>query len=481
MMTSKYFLEALTQKADKLGLEHRKEKETLVVYLSQYTGLSLKIRVNEGKKPEFDFGCRTNSWFYIDERTDIHDSISLTFAIYIRSLGISSSYFYDVSNPATGADDEIYLRRIIPYQRHPAFFNLNEEGFGQYERLMVGFSMFEQYLWSSFEGCPCGECKKKLGYSYDYKDELEPDLQTRIHKAIGNPKLYNLKDRKLPTWSYYRDFGRGISVVYSPQLADFLFALASAPKQEELDGIKGKLILTEFQKNYIDKKVIQRASKIFKILEPQTPDEFQVVALENKAVFCTSKFILSFDKDCGLNAFKVAKEELRARHLKEFALLFADSKLKWKDNIKGDAFENLIKDLLERETDVIRVRKVSHTNEQDGGRDLIAEIQKPAKYKIDKEAPNPYENIRVIVQCKAMKRSIGKSDVVDIKDTIEHNDYQGYFLAVSSYTKRSLTDFLDKMRTNGEYWVDWWTRQEIDDRLKRNPDLIAKYSEVFDI
>lgn len=480
-MTSEVFLESLVEEANNLGLKHRKDDETLVFYLTQFTGLSLKIRMKNGDKPEFDFGCRTNSWYYIDERTDIHDTISLAFALFLKCSDITSSFLFDVSNPATGADDEIYLRYIIPYQSHPAFFKLNEEGLEQYKKLVVGFFLFEQYLWGSFDGCPCSECKKRLGYSYDYKDELEPELQTRIHKAIGTPRLYNLKDRKLPTWNYYRDFGRKITIVYSPQLADFLFGLAFAPKKEELESMKGKLILAELQKNYIDEKVIQRASKIFKVLEPQMSEDLQVVTLENKAVFCSRNFILSFDKDCGLNAFKVAKEELRARHQKEFALLFADSKLKWKDYVKDDAFEDLIKDLLEREPNVIRVRKVSHTNEPDGSRDLIAEIQTPTKRKMKNEAPNPNEIIKVIVQCKAMKGGVGKSDVVDVKDTIEHNDYQGYFLAVSSYTKRSLTDFLDRMRTKGEYWIDWWTRQEIDERLKRNPDLIAKYPEVFDI
>ena len=208
---------------------------------------------------------------------------------------------------------------------------------------------------------------------------------------------------------------------------------------------------------------------------------FWITKQKSKIIIIGKKFIVTFDDLRGLFEFKSDRDKLRERHNKEFKFLFAPSKIRWKNKINGESFENLIYDLLERETNVLWVRKVAHTNESDGGRDLIV------KWRINRntaeelsEKSRPYIEKEVIVQCKAYNKGVGKSDVIDIRDTIEFNNYAGYFLAVSSYTKRSLTDHLDNMRIKGKYWIDWWTRQEIDERLKSNPDLISKYPEIFE-
>lgn len=80
---------------------------------------------------------------------------------------------------------------------------------------------------------------------------------------------------------------------------------------------------------------------------------------------------------------------------------------------------------------------------------------------------------------KTSNRGIGKSEVNDIRDTIEHFGYDGYFLVVSSYTKRNLTDALDKLKIGGKFWINWWTRDEIEKRLIIHKDLIAKYPTIL--
>jgi tRNA-dihydrouridine synthase len=123
---------------------------------------------------------------------------------------------------------------------------------------------------------------------------------------------------------------------------------------------------------------------------------------------------------------------------------------------------------------------MAHTNERDGGVDLVADWKVPKDPLIaiaDKE--DPYQIIQVVVQCKAYKNGVSKNDVQDIRDTVENRNYDGYFLAVSSYIKNSLADQLDRMRTNGKTWVDWWTQSEIEDRLKKNEELILKYKSIL--
>lgn len=91
---------------------------------------------------------------------------------------------------------------------------------------------------------------------------------------------------------------------------------------------------------------------------------------------------------------------------------------------------------------------------------------------------NPFTIRRVIIQCKASKSSIGKSKVQDIRDTVEYHNAHGYFLAVSSYLATSLTNHLLKLRDEGKFWVDWWTREELEERLKIWPDIVSKYPNI---
>jgi hypothetical protein len=58
-------------------------------------------------------------------------------------------------------------------------------------------------------------------------------------------------------------------------------------------------------------------------------------------------------------------------------------------------------------------------------------------------------------------------------------EFCGYcFLIVSSQLTTTLTDHLEKLRSEGKFWVDWWTRSEIEDRLKESLDILAKYPNI---
>jgi hypothetical protein len=103
--------------------------------------------------------------------------------------------------------------------------------------------------------------------------------------------------------------------------------------------------------------------------------------------------------------------------------------------------------------------------------------QPPVDAQLKEQIP-PYTVRRVIVQCKAFKDAVHKSKVPDIRDTVEHHNADGFFLAVSSHLGNTLTEHLYKMRSEGKVWADWWTRSEIEDRLRTHRHLVAKYSDI---
>jgi hypothetical protein len=85
---------------------------------------------------------------------------------------------------------------------------------------------------------------------------------------------------------------------------------------------------------------------------------------------------------------------------------------------------------------------------------------------------------RIIVQCKALSKSVGKSKIPDVRDMLEHYDAQGYLLAASGDVGATAIDYLLGLRTRGDFFTDWWGRHEIEDRLRRNPDVANRYPDM---
>jgi hypothetical protein len=71
--------------------------------------------------------------------------------------------------------------------------------------------------------------------------------------------------------------------------------------------------------------------------------------------------------------------------------------------------------------------------------------------------------------------------VQDVNDTVRNHGCNGYFLVVSSQLTVPLTRFLEGLRNRPEIWADWWTRSEIEDRLRDRPEILARYADVVTV
>ena len=86
---------------------------------------------------------------------------------------------------------------------------------------------------------------------------------------------------------------------------------------------------------------------------------------------------------------------------------------------------------------------------------------------------------RVVGQCKTSSKTIGKKEVRDIRDIVEHHEATGYFLAASSRISSDLANHLDMLRVRGGIWTEWWTRAEIETRLRRHPEVAERFPDVI--
>lgn len=58
------------------------------------------------------FMCRSTSWHWIGERTDVHDLFSVYLAARLSSASVASCSLIDEPNPATHVPGELYARYI---------------------------------------------------------------------------------------------------------------------------------------------------------------------------------------------------------------------------------------------------------------------------------------------------------------------------------------------------------------------------------
>lgn len=438
------------------------------ISLSGYIGLHLVI----SESPDglnCRFWTRTNSWHYIDERTDIHDVIILLFALKLRSAQLCSTIILDDPNDFGVPECEIYSCYASPLQINYS----KEEAQAKVLNIIHCLSELNIFFFQSF-GCPCKECQKREKRDFNSYD-VDSDFESQfIHASPFN--YVNKKKRNYPEWQYHRDFKKKVTVIKSAQIAEYVRHLAKSIRYDAIRGLSGDLLVDNNFHNFLPTRVFSRLKKILARYDLDMFKRAPKIILDNKMVFIIRDTTFVIDGDFSGARFKIERDRLRERHDSEYNKLFKPSTLTWSDKLNGENFENLIKDLFKREPEVKRVRKVAHTNEADGGKDLlITKIQ----LQFDKINMLKAKEIEVIVQCKAHANGVSKNDVTDIRDIVEDFNYDGYFLAVSSYTKRSLTDHLERLRLKNNFYVDWWTEDEIFQRLTNHKDLIMKYSNLI--
>jgi len=480
----KIFFEKLKGKLDfkELPLKLREFDQGLQISTHDQIGLTFDCQVDvETDRLDLYFYHRTTSWNFDGERSDLHDVISVIFCVFLKVNFDISCSIHDVPHPAIETEAEIYARYIIPQQIESDYFSFDTKSIEKISALIIGISIFEFFFWRA-AGCPCDECRLELKPPYDYSYEVDEVWLKVINKTLkSRSKKICITSRYLPTWEYYKNYSTDVTIVRSGNLCRLVNKqVKDGNKNDIVVGITGELSISKNCSNYVSLKLKSTIHEALLKIDNNV-ENTTTIQLENIVVLVGKEHLIFKERLGGILQFNEEKEKIRTRHLYENKLLFPVTNLVWQKKIDPLAFENMIKDLLEREPEMIWVRKVSHTNQADGGRDMIAELRvhstnESQNLENDKA---PFINKKIIVQCKTSNKGIGKAQVQDIRDTIENHNYDGYFLAVSTYVKTSLTDFLDRLRTSNKFWINWWTSDEIEKRLIVHQDILLKYPTVI--
>lgn len=434
----------------------------LSVQGSPLFGIKIHFERVDSTKLAYYFSIRTTSWTYDGERSDLHDIIGVCFAVFLKS---SDSMFFNlaiINEEHPFCNDEIYGRYILPDKN-----NLIKDN----DIVLIEKIIFITDLFGRF-----------FGFVLGVNDDNIPERCTcdaicaDIFRTFKQDNI-DAKIRNFPKWEYYRDIENNISVLNAPEIISFLRTnLDSFEEYRVLNGVNSKLYIYNNSGYCVSHEFSHIIGQYIANISEEIVGYF---FLENMIVVFCKNMIINISTPCGEHVYRTEKDLLRRRHISEYNILFKPKSIIWTEIIDPVLFEDLICDLLRKNENITSVRKVSHTNERDGGRDIIAEWLIP-KSKIKAE-DHVYESKRILVQCKAYKNGVGKKDVTDIRDTVENYDSDGYFLAVSTYTKSTLTDHLDKIKRDSKIWIDWWTQSEINEEILKYPDIILKYRSMFTV
>ncbi len=240
-----------------------------------------------------------------------------------------------------------------------------------------------------------------------------------------------------------------------------------------VEGVDGKILhqidRDKSSYNFVSNETWDKIQKLINLVKA---NDYTIVCQQNFLYLLTPNDIWIFEGDFSEYQVCQERDKIYDRQTYENSILHFSRTFKWKYPIDPRRFENMIADLIETEPMVDSVRLVGHTNQPDGGRDLLI-------FKRQLDQFQHYTSSLTIGQCKAYQKTVNKSHVQDIRDMLEHYGAEGFFLAASSIVSSPLVDHLCKLKEI--YDVDWWTEREIFKKLRQHPSIANGYEDIIDI
>jgi hypothetical protein len=186
--------------------------------------------------------------------------------------------------------------------------------------------------------------------------------------------------------------------------------------------------------------------------------------------------------ESGDQAYAEQFELLRRRQVKNAMLLNQDTRFHWGSRISPNRFEELIHRILEENPEVLRVKQIGHANESDGGRDFIMDVRRSFLRRVaTPDGEEQSDSVRIIVQCKTSDRNVGKGVAADIRDTVDRHGAFGFLLIAFPGVTRSVVDYVEEVRTRGLFWIEHWTKTDLEAQLRAIPEAAAGFDDVVTV
>ena len=427
---------------------------------------------------------KTSGAQFSGDRTDIHDVFSLIWGAVLRGFGIASVQLIDESHGFVPG--ELGARYLL-FGQSP--WKVTGSSIEAARRALNAWSAFSFHLLDDVFQWEQGRRETRHDRMTD-SSRKTPAWSARISKALKDPKDFIVSRRTFPRWAYCSSKKCGVTVVRLPsKRLSNLRAILGPFSPQIANGVASYAILANGIPNAIPYDVYERA-RDFLALTKDVHKRVLAVPLDSHCLFIGNKTIVALRGEYGRSRFEDERQRTMARRAIENQVFMVEAVVQWRKPLDAGALEDMCVELVRREPGVVWAKPVGGVYDRDGGRDILIDWKTPREHvpghKIEpSEGSMPRGRkstriIRVIAQVKLSSRTIGKTHVRDIRDTLDHYDADGFLLVAHSRISSGLVDHLDKLRMTIAR-VDWWEAVDLEERLRRHPDIAQRYDQLVSL
>ncbi|MCB1935610.1 MAG: hypothetical protein E6Q59_06250 [Nitrosomonas sp.] len=416
-------------------------------------------------------------------RTDVNDVFAIAWASVMRAFGLAS--------PRLAYEEHV----VIPGEIgacHVAFtqcpWKISKANFDQAKRSMTAWTSLEFHLLDEVF-----KWYRIVQFHRSNKAEQEEMLAPwvpLVTRFLRTPNDITTSKRQYPNWHYFASRKRGISIIRMPKVNIAALKIILSPFSPEIvRGEEAYALSANGILNAIPYKTIERGKKLISLVENKVDKKILILPIDSHCLFIGVRTIIAIEGEFGYHTFQKEQQLFFERRAKENRVFFADSKITWNIPLNARSMESLCLELIRREPGVIRAKPVGDTNDRDGGRDIVIDWNLPTqheKYWGENASKNDIasggiKTKRIIAQIKCRSKTIGKRDVQDIRDTLEHYEASGFLLIAHPRISSSLFDHLEKLRNSTNQLTEWWDSSDMERKLKRHPDIARDYPDILNI
>lgn len=440
-----------------------------------------KIHGGSDQQAFIMFGSvRTSSWDGWDGgggRTDLHDMFGLMWAGALRASGVASASVF--ASEGWAGPPEIESRTLFFEQ--PYLFAMSEEQFrAANSKITAHTARAAHLIYAAFGFEPADQ------RSPQWEENAQPAWLDKLDKQIKKIGSGIWVTRSNPDWEYFISSDTRISIAKFAERA-------IGPVRELLRPYKPEVV--EFGDNLafsagglvnrVSKEVARKGEHLINLVEDRpgaAPEKRTVVILplESHCLFLGARTIVAIETPCGFREFQQAREQWREVTRKQAKIFNIGVEWEWHAKPDPAKFEALVRELLNEETGLHWVRAAGPTFDRDQGRDLVAMWLTPpglGQKLTAQQAESPVISRKILVQVKTRKKTVGKADIADVRDTLERHGADGILVVVSPGWSNDLYNYCERLAEKG-VWVDLWGRSELEQRLARAPHVAKRFSGI---
>lgn len=307
-----------------------------------------------------------------------------------------------------------------------------------------------------------------------------------LDEPVGSGR-YGFQSRTECNWTYFNFWTKGVSgaQLSTEAGASLRETMNSFVPSMELDAVQRHVITTKHMRHAYDLSARAHAQSLLSLLDnndQQSAVAPLLIPIESHLIGVGTRSIVILRTNCGVAAFEDERILSEKKRNSESEIFSTDAQLVWSDQLDEEQFEDLILELLQSDEGVVWAKKVGGTYDRDGGRDIIVEWDLPPD-RTGRTRPGRddqlRERLRILVQVKVRAKSVGKSDVTDIRDTLEQYNCDGLLVVAFPRVTTPLFDHLSTLRENGRFWVDWWERPDVELRLRKQTSIAGRYANLM--